>query len=96
MRPVLDKLSGGHPRLPFSLILSSGFSHKKQAGRAEFLRACVTETETGVQQVILHGRKGAGVISSLTGADGLVEIPFATTEIASGQPVRFYPFHEVV
>ena len=38
----------------------------------------------------------AGVISSLTGADGLVEIPFATAEIASGQPVRFYPFHEVV
>ena len=96
VRPVLDKLSGGYPRLPFSLILSSGFSHKKQAGRAEFLRACVTKTETGVQQVVLHGRKGAGVISSLTGADGLVEIPFATTEIASGQPVRFYPFHEVV
>ena len=96
VRPVLDKLSGGRPRLPFSLMLSSGFSHKKPAGRAEFLRACLTETETGVQQVVLHGRKGAGVISSLTGADGLVEIPFATTEIASGQPVRFYPFHEVV
>ena len=96
VRPVLDKLSGGHPRLPFSLILPSGFSHKKQAGRAEFLRACVIEPEIGKQQVVLHGRKGAGVISSLTGADGLVEMPFAATEVVSGQPVRFYPFHEVI
>ena len=96
VRPVLDRLSGGHARLPFSFSLSSGFSHKKQAGRAEFLRARVTETATGAQQVVLHGRKGAGVISSLTGADGLVEIPFAVTEVAEGQPVRFYPFNEVV
>ena len=96
VRPVLDRLSGGQPRPPFSLMLSSGFSHKKQAGRAEFLRACVNETETGAQQVVLHGRKGAGVISSLTGADGLVEMPFAATEVAAGQPVRFYPFNEVV
>jgi molybdopterin molybdotransferase len=77
-------------------MLSSGFSHKKQAGRAEFLRARVNETETGVQQIILHGRKGAGVISSLTGADGLVEIPIAATEIAPGEALRFYPFQEVV
>ena len=76
--------------------MSSGFSHKKQAGRAEFLRARVAETVTGAQRIVLHGRKGAGVISSLTGADGLVEIPFSATEIAAGQPVRFYPFHEVM
>ena len=96
VRPVLDQLSGGHARLPFSLLMSSGFSHKKQAGRAEFLRARVAETVTGAQRIVLHGRKGAGVISSLTGADGLVEIPFSATEIAAGQPVRFYPFHEVM
>lgn len=96
VRPVLDKLSGSHPRWPISFMLSSGFSHKKQAGRAEFLRARVNETETGVQQIILHGRKGAGVISSLTGADGLVEIPSVATEIAPGEALRFYPFQEVV
>ncbi len=96
VRPVLDRLSGGQARPPFNLMLSSGFSHKKQAGRVEFLRARVTETKTGTQKVVLHGRKGAGVISSLTGADGLVEIPFAVTEVAAGQPVRFYPFNEVV
>jgi len=96
VRPVLDRLSGAHVRLPFSMILSSGFNHKKQSGRAEFLRARLAEIGTGAQQVVLHGRKGAGVISSLTGADGLVEIPFEAKEIAVGQPVRFYPFNEVL
>ena len=96
VRPVLDRLSGAHVRLPFSMLLSSGFNHKKQSGRAEFLRARLAEIGTGAQQVVLHGRKGAGVISSLTGADGLVEIPFEAKEIAVGQPVRFYPFNEVL
>lgn len=93
--PVLDRLAGAAVRLPLSLMVASGFAHKKQAGRAEFLRAHLTLSPDGQQQACLHGRKGAGVISSLTGADGLVEIPFSATALAPGQPVRFYPFYEV-
>ena len=93
--PVLDRLAGAAVRLPLSLMVASGFAHKKQAGRAEFLRARLETAADGAQQAVLHGRKGAGVISSLTGADGLVEIPFSATALVPGQPVRFYPFHEV-
>ena len=93
--PVLDRLAGAFVRLPLSLMVPSGFEHKKQPGRAEFLRARLETTADGAQQAVLHGRKGAGVISSLTGADGLVEIPFSATGLGIGQPVRFYPFHEV-
>ena len=93
--PVLDRLAGAAVRLPLSLLVASGFAHKKQAGRAEFLRARLETAADGSQQAVLHGRKGAGVISSLTGADGLVEIPFSATALVPGQPVRFYPFHEV-
>ena len=93
--PVLDRLAGAAVRLPLSLMVASGFAHKKQAGRAEFLRAHLTLSLDGQQQACLHGRKGAGVLSSLTGADGLVEIPFSATALAPGQPVRFYPFYEV-
>ena len=42
----------------------------------------------------LHGRKGAGVISSLQGADGLVEIPLDCAEVAPGDMLRFLPFRE--
>ena len=80
--PVLDRLAGAAVRLPLSLMVASGFAHKKQAGRAEFLRAHLTLSPDGQQQACLHGRKGAGVISSLTGADGLVEIPSSATALA--------------
>ena len=95
VQPVLDRLAGAAVRAPVCMMVDSGFAHKKQPGRAEFLRACLQSGEDGRSQAILHGRKGAGVISSLTGADGLVEIPFAATELVPGQPVRFYPFSEV-
>ena len=42
----------------------------------------------------LHGRKGAGVLSSLTGADGLVEIPVENTGVAVGDYLPFIPFRE--
>ena len=96
VRPVLDCLAGAAVRPPLCVMVPSGFAHKKQPGRAEFLRACLIPAPDGTQQAVLHGRKGAGVISSLTGADGLVEIPFAATELSPGQPIRFYPFNEVV
>jgi molybdopterin molybdotransferase len=40
----------------------------------------------------LHGRKGAGVISSLTGADGIVEIPMELKRVSIGDLLRFFPF----
>ena len=46
------------------------------------------------QQLQLHGRKGAGVISSLTGADGLVEIPLENSGVNLGTLLNFLPFHE--
>ena len=38
-----------------------------------------------------HGRKGAGVLSSLTGADGLAELPFEASEIAEGDWLSVIP-----
>ena len=40
----------------------------------------------------IHGRKGAGVISSLTGADGIVEIPMDHETVKVGELLKFYPF----
>ena len=46
-------------------------------------------------EIILHGRKGAGVISSLTGADGLVEIPIDSENVLKGDYLKFYPFNDI-
>ncbi len=92
--PAIDALSGRTPRQPLIVKIKSGFPHKKQAGRAEYLRAVIQKDSTGQQQIALHGRKGAGVISSLTGADGLVEIPLDATSVAPGDLLNFIPFQE--
>ena len=89
--PLLTHLAGGiiKPTLKFSI--PAGFSHKKPAGRAEYLRARIVDGAQG-QEIQLHGRKGAGVISSLTGADGLVEIPLDNAGVEPGMPLAFLPF----
>ena len=92
--PVLDRLSGRMPRDLLKVKVTAGFAHKKRAGRAEYLRARLCIDDKGCQKIMLHGRKGAGVISSLTGADGLVEIPFDCEEVALGDMLNFLPFQE--
>ena len=91
--PLLGCASGGMWQPVLRIALPAGFSHRKKLGRAEFLRV-VLENKGGKQQLLLHGRKGAGVISSLTGADGLVEIPLDTADVEIGTLLNFLPFHE--
>ena len=91
IKPLLIKLAGGDDLEPLQIKLASGFEHKKRIGRAEYLRAKIVND--GKDTVIkLHGRKGAGVISSLTGADGIVEIPVEDKTVNKGDLLTFFPF----
>ena len=91
--PLLGRASGGAWQPALKIGVPAGFTHRKKPGRAEFLRV-VLENNGGKQQLVLHGRKGAGVISSLTGADGLVEIPLDNAGVELGTVLNFLPFHE--
>lgn len=93
--PLLDRLAGGKPQPAFTVRVAAGFSQKKRAGRAEYLRARIETDATGASVIQLHGRKGAGVISSLTGAEGLVELPLEAEKIIAGQMLSFMPFQEI-
>ena len=76
---------------PFYVFLPSGFEHKKKIGRTEFLR-CKIMIKDNTSKIFIHGRRGAGVISSLTGADGLVEIPDDVSSVKENQLLKFLPF----
>ena len=89
--PLLTHLAGGVITRPLKFVIPAGFSHKKATGRAEYLRAIITSGMHG-QEIKLHGRKGAGVISSLIGSDGLVEIPSDNAGVEPGMPLAFLPF----
>ena len=91
IKPLIDKLAGGIDLDPFTIKLPSGFEHKKKPGRAEYLRAKIVNKDNS-SIITLHGNKGAGVISSLTGADGLVEIPLESENISKGDMLTFIPF----
>ncbi len=91
IKPLLIKQAGGVDLEPLAIKIPSGFEHKKRKGRAEYLRARIISEKNG-DYLTIHGRKGAGVISSLTGADGIVEIPMDYETVYVGQLLKFYPF----
>ena len=91
IKPALIKMAGGNNFASFFLKIPSGFEHTKKIGRTEFLRARIENS--GLKSVVLlHGKKGAGVISSLIGSDGLVEIPYNKKSVCKGELLKFYPF----
>ena len=69
------------------------FEHRKSPGRTEYLRVRLKAGDDGKPEMLLHGRKG-GVLSSLTGADGLVEIPVDNDGVAVGDYLSFIAFRE--
>jgi molybdopterin molybdotransferase len=46
----------------------------------------------GLPSAIAFGREGAGILSSLTETDGLVEIPEHLTEVRPGDRLDFVPY----
>ena len=80
----------GQPLTPaLSIPARSNFSQRHRKGRTEYLRARLTENG-----IILNGKPGAGVLTSLTGADGLVEIPADHDNVIEGDVLNFYPLRE--
>ena len=92
--PVLATMAGGAPQALLRCPMRCGFDHRKSPGRAEYLRVRLATGTDGTPEMRLHGRKGAGVLSSLTGADGLVEIPVENDGVAVGDYLAFIPFRE--
>jgi molybdopterin molybdotransferase len=96
-RPALQILGGQTVKPPQHHRVITDFDYKKKAGRREFVRVHLTSPtdETGLPVASKHGRSGAGVLSSLVGADGFVEFPEDITHIKAGTPVSFLSFAEV-
>jgi molybdopterin molybdotransferase len=87
-RPALGVLAGAPWHIPRGLTLPAAFSKSKKAGRREYLRARLN----GQGAVEVFASEGSGRISSLTWADGLVELADAARDIKPGDPVRYLPF----
>ena len=69
--------------------------HDPAVRRREFLRARLSREADGSLVAHKFPREGAGILSSLVEADGLVELPEALTRLEPGSMVEFLPFSEV-
>lgn len=92
VRPLLTVMGGGRASLPVALPVRAAFSYRKKAGRREYVRACLQRADDGVVEAQKHPREGAGVLTSLTETDGLVELPETVEAVAPGDAVGFLPY----
>ena len=80
--------------VPKLFPVRAGFDHRKKANRREWVRATL-EADAGGWTAHKYAQQGAGVLSSMTAASGLVELPEDATDIKVGMTVDFLPFSEL-
>lgn len=88
LRPVALMLAGAAEDPPARITVRSGFACRKKEGRREYVR--VSLRPDGIAE--RFPREGAGLLSSMTQTDGLVELEESVTTIGAGDPVVFLPW----
>jgi molybdopterin molybdotransferase len=96
VRPLLLRLSGAvaAPLLP--LPVRAAFAYRKRKGRREYVRVKLVRAGDGGIDAVKHAQEGAGVLTSLTETDGLVELPEDTTTVELGSTVGFLSYATLV
>ncbi|MFV1601273.1 MULTISPECIES: gephyrin-like molybdotransferase Glp [unclassified Phaeobacter] len=86
-RPAMGLMAGASWAEPQGFDLPAAFEKRKKPGRREYLRARVRNG-----QVEVFKSEGSGRVSSLSWAEGLVELADGAAVIQPGDPVRFIPY----
>jgi molybdopterin molybdotransferase len=96
VRPLLLRLSGALPESLVAMPARAAFSYRKRQGRREYVRVSLRAAPDGVIEAIKHPRDGAGVLTSLTETDGLVELAESVTEVKPGATVGFFSYASLI
>ena len=94
-RPLVLRLGGATEVEPRLFRVRAAFDHTKKPERREWVRARLGEAADGTIEAYKFERQGAGILSSMVDADGLVELPEDMTQLVAGSIVDFLPFSEV-
>jgi molybdopterin molybdotransferase len=92
VRPLLLRLAGGESATLMPLPVRAAFAHRKKAGRREYVRVKLKRAADGTVEAVKHAQEGAGIITSLTETDGLIELPESTTRVEPGASVGFLSY----
>ncbi len=96
VRPLMTAMSGGVPETAAALPVVAGFAYRKKEGRREYVRVSLERDPQGRVLARKHPREGAGVITSLTETDGLVELPEDCVNVEPGDTVGFMPYAALI
>ncbi|MBV9749875.1 MAG: molybdopterin molybdotransferase MoeA [Acetobacteraceae bacterium] len=91
-RPLIAVLGGAPVQVPTAYPVQAAFSYRKKAGRREYVRARLIPSPDGTPQAHKYGVEGAGILTSLTETNGLVELAEPVTAVVPGDGVGFLPY----
>ena len=94
-RPLVLLLSGMAEVTRTCFPVEAGFDYKKKPGRREWARVKLENNGDGRPVAMKYHSSGAGILTSMVEADGLVELPEDTEALEKGAMVNFLPFNEV-
>ena len=95
VRPFLKRMLGLETTRQEGLRIAAEFTAAPAPYRRRFLRARIGNDASGAPQVTLHEKQGSAILTTLSWADGLVEIPEGET-VEAGQMVTYLPFSELL
>lgn len=96
VQPAIAALAGARWQPPVPLLVRAAFAYRKKPGRREYVRARLRVAADGVVEALKFEREGAGLLSSLTQTDGLVELPEDVSQVAPGDRVGFLWFAQLL
>src|SRR5688572_7552639 len=91
-RPAILALAGAQWSPPPALPVRAQFSYRKKPARREYVRVHLRKAEDGVLQAGKFPREGAGLLSSLTDTDGVVELDENVTRVEPGTIVDCFTY----
>jgi molybdopterin molybdotransferase len=92
VKPLLRRLSGAQPDRLVPLPVRAAFAYRKKKDRREYVRVALKRGADGEIEACKYPQDGAGIITSLTETDGLLEFPEDVTAIEPGARVGFLSY----
>jgi molybdopterin molybdotransferase len=96
VKPLLRRLSGARQDELVPLPVRAGFAYRKKKDRREYVRVALRRAADGEIEAIKHPQDGAGILTSLTQTDGLLEFPEDVTTIEPGARVGFLSYAALI
>jgi molybdopterin molybdotransferase len=93
--PLLQRLGGYAALRPRGFPVTADFACTKKAGRREWLRVSLHSDGQGGWLAQPYPVDGAGILSSLTRSDGVIELAEDCVALQPGEHVVFYSFAEL-